>query len=248
MIIHSAYFGNEPFRKLAQVLERSARANCPGATLDIVKLAQPAPIANTAEHVAWNTHKLHSWCDCVQAATEPVVLMDTDMLVLGDLEDAFDPPIGFDVRPHPFDVAYTVRPGPHLINAGVMFVNPTEAGKRFIREWSAFNDELVARGSECVSDMVNAYGGINQAALTLTVQGAEGVELHELDCAVWNSTRQTWVASMKGLAGEDGFERPKVIHINTKLRRSCFTGRRDVRGDYAYLGPLVDEWLKYTRG
>ncbi len=256
MIIHTAFFGGDSWRKLAHVFKLSVQANCPGATLDMVEITHPPPIANCAQHVAWNTHKLHCWNECVQAAEEPVVLMDADMLVLGDLEYAFDPIIqalpvlelnGFDVPP-PFDIAYTVRPGPNLINAGVVFVRPTEAGKRFVADWSVLNDEFVAKGPECVSDMVDAYGGINQAALTLTIKRAEGVVLHELECAVWNATRQVWLEAIRGLAGEDGSERPVVIHINTKLRRACFTGRVDGTGDYAYLGPLVGEWLNYARG
>ena len=254
MIVHTAYF-DKVFVKMARMLGRCLAEHCPDAEYRPVELPHPLQLAsNPPGHVAWNMAKLEEWNRQVQAAEVDIICMDTDMIVLGDLGPAFDTV--------DFDFGYTVRPGPHRINAGLVFVRPTEAGKAFFQRWTDRNAEVSA-DSGAIKELIRIYGGANQASLGLTLKGAQDTVFREFDCAVWNSVRQTWYESILGLGGHlkltreeqlvgigpfERFARPVVIHINSHLRRACFTGRElPSESKDSWMNPLIKRWIERSK-
>lgn len=237
LLIYCCSFGEE-FHMMARWLQNSVRKNCPNAEFIHDKIQHPRQDSRYKAHMPWNTAKLHAWNDVVQSASCRVVLMDCDMIVLSDLGRAFDE--------NTFDLAYTVRPGPHLINAGVLFVNPTDAAKAFFAEFVRINDELMS-DPDVAEQAVNAYGGINQAALSAAIEANTAAALHELPCAVWNSTRQTWGETVERLKDPDA-EQTVVLHVNTQLRVEVYAGREPDSDSPNYrLAPLVAIALKYKQ-
>lgn len=234
LTVYTAYFGDKHWHKLARVLRLSVEENCPNTRFVWAELSWPKPRPLLAGHAVRNLAKQRAWNAVVQEAETPLVLMDTDTMVLGDLRPAFRLRSG----QMPWDIGLTKRPGAHLINGGVVFVRPTDSA----RAWFAKLTELMGAlldDPEACSRGVEDWGGAQQAAMAdmLDKHNGRGI-VHLLPCAVWNSTRQTWK--------EFGPE-TRVVHVNSRLRRLCFAGRPPISPSMVDLAELVTIWLSYAR-
>lgn len=246
-------FGDKPgLQRLTRACERSIRANCPDAQLEIV-VTEPGPIVpNLPLHCSTNTHKLHYWRDRVHSEEGLLLFLDADTIVLRDLSVVF--------RRYDFDVAYTVRPSSIRYNAGVVFVRPNPWSRRFFDQWSQINDDLLANQPACLSG-ITQYGGINQAALHRVLNVPNLCKTQVLRCEVWNCTQELW-----HLFDSD---RTAVLHVKSRLRELAL-GRipetpqtldcRSQFADYVYEQGLADvpkgatmraaleAWRKYDNG
>lgn len=132
MITVAVYAVGNDFERMANALTRSIDANSPARVL---RLEKPADAALPHTAVAQNSRKLLRWVEVAEQVDMPLVLMDADTLVLGDLRGAFETP---------FDVGVTLRPGRLLRNAGVVYVRPSDSSRSFLRAWLRANDALAA--------------------------------------------------------------------------------------------------------
>lgn len=212
----------------AEVLRRSVADNSPETVWAYEEMAPARPVPGIVGHASINTSKLEVWNRHAQCIHADTIYCDADMLCLGELGDAFA---------GDFDFAYTVRPGLKRIQAGVVFVRATDAGRRMMQEWALLNDSLLD-DPDRLDELIHVHGGCNQAALSLLLENPpDGVSVAELPCEVWNSCHQTW-----GTFGPD----TRLLHLTGRLRRAAMEGRvPSKRGPYADVIPMVAAWMEY---
>jgi len=188
------------YGRLARVLEFSARMHCHGWDVRVVEMPSPAGVG---AYVA-NTAKLDWWAARILEMPDvsECLLVDSDAVILRGLDDVWD---------REFDVAYTARPsGSRLpLNAGVVFVRATSAGKGFVAGWAAENRAMMA-DQERHAPWRRAFGGINQAALGRVLSGDHGARVLSLPCAEWNCEDSTWGAFDESVT--------RIVHVKGRLR------------------------------
>jgi len=107
-----------------------------------------------------NNEKLKIWRDIVHESDKPVVLMDSDIIVLDDINDGFQG-----------DITLTSRPG-RWVNAGVVFCRPTQTARDFMDAWVK-EDQRLSSGNVAGGRPTNLLRaqrktkvlGMNQTAL-----------------------------------------------------------------------------------
>lgn len=199
------------WRRLAAVLERSAREQCPGWDLDIVRLPRVPRVDGGSRQWGFesNTRKLEQWSGWVDAAADGarVLLVDADMLVLRPLDPVWDD--------ETFDVAYSVRPAGarYPLNGGVVAVRVGPAARAFFRAWVAENARMFA--DRRYHDRWRAqFGGINQAALGALLECLDtDVRVATLPCLEWNCEDACWPAFDPAVT--------RILHIKSDLRQAC---------------------------
>jgi len=218
MIILSVVFkygdDKKGYGRLVRVLEESIHVNFPAAKAEIIETAPPSRNGRRgmAQHLGANTHKLRIWNDFIQQATEPVVLSDCDMMVLHDFSEVFE---------GNFDIGYMVRTGrankrriPY--NGGVVFVKPTEGGKRFIKIWKDIND-VMDKDAAFHKQYRAVYAGMNQASFGYLMEHpVEGVTLKQFPCRIYDACSEDWDTL--------DMEKTKIVHIKSKLRKAIING------------------------
>jgi len=217
------------WRRLSSAFESSVKANATHGELEMIYASPPPVVPGIARTYANNTYKLRLWAEAVYRSPLPVVLMDTDTLVLRDLRRAFR---------EEFDVAYTTRPGELPINAGVVFVNQTDAARQFMADWQAVNDQLLVDVHQLVS-AISEHAGINQAALLRLLATRDHIaSVKPLACSEWNSCDQTW---------EQLDENTAVLHVKGLLRHVALGGGLDLlaHGVPDNLDDLLSIWNQY---
>jgi len=155
-----------------------------------------------------NNYKLKFWRDLVHMATEPMVLMDTDTIVLDSIEGGFSDQ----------DLTFTSRPGKWL-NGGVVFVKPTDYSRAFFDEWVRV-DEWLYQGKEkqrATERLMKAWRetgvkGQNQTALALMKDKwkwgwADGMVYNSCQPNMWGNRKE------------------KVIHVKDRLQMDVMTGQ-----------------------
>jgi hypothetical protein len=172
--------------------------------------------------LATNHYKLKKWRDIVKESKNPLVLCDTDICFLGDIEDGFtDRPITLTKRFH------------RWCNAGVVFVRPSKGANEFFDRWCEMDDwlnqgELDANGDpKRLTDAHKKTGvyGHNQTALALI---KDEFEFGWVDGHVYNaSLKKEWNSN------------PKVVHVKGGLRMDLLHSRK--RGRY----PILDRIRVY---
>lgn len=259
MIIYCTYYGSDDsWGRMHHVLRNSIKANCSDAQYIYERSAPNPGMIKTMEkacrndyqrmnikaYVA-NTHKVNLWADMADEAYEKgenLVLIDADTMVLSDLSEAFD-------EMGDADVGVTYREAAVRINAGVVYVRPTEQGREWIRAWKDANDWLIEQRR---LDQAKLYGGINQASMAIALDGFRLVmngdsptdaTVAQLECSKWNSVDQTW-----HLFNDD----TRVVHIKGALRKYLVEGEafrtKATHLSTAWLDPIKKEWDKYDRG
>lgn len=210
MQLHSVWFGGEQYRRMARVLEHSAREHCPGWDVNIrhvgVRRYKKSPIARPT-HVV-NTQKMHEWNEIVQGADDGarLLLIDADTVILRPVDDVWQTP---------FDLAYTTRPRAQFgFNTGVLFLRASETLRRFFRAWWELNLYLLTAPREH-RHWRKQYGGISQASLgAILARGdAEDLNLVELPCQEWNCEDSSWPLFN---------EHTRIVHVKSALRRAVF--------------------------
>lgn len=250
IIVH---YSGEPFTRMFNALRRSVEQNCPHA--EIVGVCADRARARSVERAyAENTTKLGTWRHAVHKYDdEPLVLMDADTLVLGDLSEAFN---------EQFDIGLTVRDYKLRYNAGVVYVQPTDNARSFIDAWFIEN-QYMHDNLRRVRNRIALNGGINQASLDSIISGQsnpsytdtllihkEGTTpdefdrdhpdrgsqwvIRELPCSIWNSVDQTWSTFS---------DVTKVLHVKGQLRALSLTPARKY-DELAHLWRTYDQMEK----
>lgn len=165
-------------------------------------------------HLPANYAKLNVWVEqCEQAARDgvPLVLMDTDTAVFGDLWPAFRSLMA-NGRP----VGYTVRQNHIGFNSGVLYLLPCPESVETLRRMIDACDDIMSSG-ERKRDAVQRASGCNQAAWQDILPWARD-RCQSLPCGVWNCCDDEWRTFDP--------ERTRVLHIKGKLRGHVLAGPR----------------------
>lgn len=221
------YGEKDRYRRLTDVWEASARANCPGAELVIMRIDPPASW-KTNFGLTSNWHKLKVWVDFIerQKDGEHVVLMDSDMLVLQDLRPAFR---------EEFDIGCTRRTATKWpYNGGVVFVKVNDRSRAFCRRWEE-TDEAMYQDAGFHDPWKLKYKGQNQASFGfMSEHNDTGAVIREFPCAVWNACNEDWLR----FNGDT-----KVVHIKSQLRRACLG---ETAGMPSKWTAICTAWRKYA--
>jgi hypothetical protein len=223
--------GHGDWHRLCAAFEASVRTNVPYAELVIIEGQRPPAERNVRQSFKDNTHKLDLWAHAVDIAEDGdrVLLADCDALVLGDVFAAFGE--------GDFDIAYTVRPSPHRINGGMIYLRVSDKTRRFMREWVRINAELMA-DDDRRKPLIDKHAGINQAAINVLLDnGAADCETAELPCAKWNNVCQT-----REQFGDDTM----VLHVMGTLRELLLANAPMHRRP-PYIRPAFDVWMQYDQ-
>jgi len=197
MIIYGVYFG-EDFEILTNTFKNSIEQNTNHKYI-IEKMEYEKATVGKQGHFN-NVRKLEKWNDFIQQADEEelVVLMDTDMVILDDLNPTLT-----------HDIAITTRDHPIKYNAGVVFVWPTAYAKDVFNRWYEMSKKILPRPPR---ELLKKYKGLTQGALAL-IQAE--YELQELPCDIYNLAHTDWPRYS---------DKTKVIHIKDELRHACLNG------------------------
>ena len=228
----ACYFGDSPdWARLAKVLEFSARRHCIGWDIEVRRIDAPPPTHRLSANKNGNTRKLDWWTDRVEQAEDgsPLLLIDTDTMVLGPLDEAWS---------EEFDFAYTVKGGRFPFNAGVVFVRVSDSVRAFMRLWREENRRMF-EDSRYHAPWYRRFGGLNQAALgkmlTESVAASMGAKLGTLPCSTWNCENATWADFKSGAT--------RIVHLKNGLRLAALaTGAGSTK-----LMPLVRIWRAMER-
>ncbi|MFA7463179.1 MAG: hypothetical protein WCY59_08570, partial [Anaerovoracaceae bacterium] len=218
MKIITVYFkshDNTDYKLLLDVFRKSHYRHMPDVELVEIELEQPD---NPRSHI-WNYNansaKLAAWCEYMETATEPVIFIDCDMLMLRPGHHAFDVD---------FDIAYCGHEAKGKIpfNGGVIFARPTDKAREFFRLWKESNDYLYNNPQE-FNKWRKVYAGINQSALGRLLEDIPcGAKVHRYPLVQWNCTDSHW---------HEISEETVYVHIKGGLRRALLT-RSNPTGPY----------------
>jgi hypothetical protein len=194
------YGDDSSYARLADVWKRSAERHIPGATVVLEEL--PAlEVSNVPLPVAGNHYKFAAWVDAARENRGSLILMDTDMLVTGDLSRAFE---------MEFDAAVTRRTdAPMPYNGGVVFLRGNDKSRDFIDRWWHWELEYMSHRDE-YKPYYRRFCGPNQTALGLLLErDAHGLNIAELPCAEWNACPDDFGGIAEG--------KTKAIHLKGRM-------------------------------
>lgn len=212
-LIAHVLFGQEPiWQTLSRGLIRSIHRNTSANGLK--KQVQNPVMGNLTyaqpQHVA-NFNKLAHWRKIVHQADCPLVLVDADCLVLGQVDCAFEK--------EDRDIILTSR-GNKWVNAGVVFVRPGEVAQRFFDEWVWEDEQVLYRGrKERKPDTPYHIVGQNQISLWNIYRDWEQ-HIGWVDCETYNSCEDRYWRN---------HQLAKVIHVKSALRvelKKALIGRK----------------------
>lgn len=224
------YDNRNDYSRLMAAFRASCERHMPDAVFDEIRLNAPQLRPGYSTGHNSNTYKLRAWAKCMEAATEPVVFCDCDMLATGDLAPAFDAD---------FDLAYCKRTGNKsrsvVLNGGVVFVKPTDGGRTLIKRWREINEQMF-RDHVLHDYWRRKYCGMNQAAFGCLLHTYKGPgKIVALPCAIWNACNEDW-------ARVDG--QTRMIHYKGDLRRLTL-GAAPISAMPAEVRRVVEIWRAY---
>ena len=214
-LLAAVYFGSgvagDDFRRLANVLEYSARRHAPAWRLDVRHVPPATGYRSTLGVPAHenNSAKLDHWRDVIASAADGdrVLLIDADTMITGSLDDAWD---------RSFDLAYTTAADRLPLNAGVVFVNVSDRSRGFLEQWAAVNRSFLG-DANALRPWRNRYAGINQAALGFMLERAgHGCQVERLDGVIWNCEDSNWRRFDPDVT--------RIVHVKSDLRRAILRG------------------------
>ena len=194
MNLYACYFsfpgGDNRWQRMAAVLRNTAAAH--GLTETVEEL-DPPQLTRGASFCA-NHAKLKVWCDRVQEATEPLILTDTDIIIQADPSPAFE-------QVRHVGVTYRDQGGYSMpLNAGVVFVRPTDHTKAFFRAWVEA-DRMMWENGRLLQQWCKKYAGLNQSSLGMLVETGKW-DIDRLPCSTWNLV-EPW----------EEIDKARIIHI-----------------------------------
>ena len=209
-------YQNDTYALLLKMMEYSVKRNMPNTVMDMV-IAPAPPYVNRSlpRNFTSNTKKLEYWVKMLNEAKdgEEIILMDCDMLLIGDISCAFK---------EEFDIGYTFRERTHIpMNGGVIFLRVNERSREFIRLWKEVNDRMF-RDDTFHRVWRSKYSGMNQAAFgclyeTITYKA----DVKGFPCSKYNIANEEWA-----FIGSHSL----CLHIKSGLRKLCIEYSRG--GDY----------------
>ena len=147
-----------------------------------------------------NNWKLKWWREIVYQVDLPVVLMDTDCLVLQDIDTAW--------TEQPHDIILTER-GNKWVNAGVIFVRPGKTANKFFDDWIKADDHLLSLSRNKRNMDTGGYHIVGQNQLSLWSIFQENKKIIGwVPCQTYNSCEDRYWTQ----------EGSKVIHVKSALR------------------------------
>jgi hypothetical protein len=209
LLIVSTWTGcADEYRRLAHVLDHSARRHNPDAQVRVIN-TDPSPTSRSTDGFLRKARDWTAAIDAAQDGTE-LALLDTDTLVLGSLAPAWEAD---------FDVAITTRGGLATLNSGVLFVRVSRWTRELFAPWERLTRPWCEKNRPgCVR-----YG--DQDALMLMLRlaavgnerlgGMPRVRVLELPCAIWNAQQHCWPP----------VEGCKLLHVKSDARRIIFGGK-----------------------
>lgn len=195
---------DDRWQRMSAVLAYSCKRH--GLDIQIHMMPIP-PGMDTDPKVASNHDKLKLWNEVVQAATEPLLLLDADMFCQRN-------PVKLpDIVEH---VGITWRPeGQEIpLNAGFVFVQPTQEAKAFFRAWVEADDLLRANPGLHLKYR-QKWAGMNQSSLGMLIESG-GQPLTRLECTNYNLV-EPW----------DGIALAAFVHIKSKAQYHIFSNTRE---------------------
>lgn len=203
------YKGRPDYAKLLEVFKFSCKFYMPN--VEFVEIKIPAPENKTSRplNYYYNDVKLKIWLDVLERSNDNIIFADCDMMALKSAEHAFK---------IDFDVAYTQRTVVNRIpmNGGIIMARPTEAAKKFFREWYKVNNQMLHNKS-FHREYSKRWAGMNQAAFGCMFQkGKHGAKLHQYKTRFWNAVDCDWNFIN---------ENTVFVHYKSKLRRIVLSGR-----------------------
>lgn len=229
-LLYAAWFeGNsDQYARLAAVLELTARRHCPGWEVCVERISEPVlrgPRSSDSE--AANHRKLARWAEVVglQPHGRPVLLLDADTFIRGDLSGLWS---------IPFDLAVTEREADcrYPLNGGAVACRVSSRVLPFFDAWHRRDREFLL-DADARQPWRHQFGGQNQASLGCLLSGAlpatMGLHVDRIPCRTWNCEDSAWA-----LAGPE----TRIVHVKSALRMAVF---RQLAPAKAWRG-LADEW------
>lgn len=224
--------GRVQFERLVKVFEYSFKKHNPDVELIIEKSEYPSPRYGLKPAHLENVFKLERWNDIIQSSEEPVLLLDTDLLILDCLND---------ITKKKDDIIITNRHYSTIkYNAGVILVNPSLGSKRFFQQWRDTSSIDFKSTDEYWRGILNTAKGATQSTLTELLCNQAFCSVGYLSCAVWNSAVTDWPRFS---------DETKILHIKGNLRKYILNDCTDnqVHKLDKNLIPLLDLWRKYEK-
>jgi hypothetical protein len=227
VIISFDYGDDNRFSILHEVLLKSIKKNVSNAEIISHHLQEPEMKFNRTRSFISNSIKLRKWTEEIRKCGkgDNVVLMDADMLILGDPFKAFK---------EDFDIGYTKRTNSKWpLNGGVVFIKVDKWTKTFMNTWLKNND-IMLEDLEFHKKWQQKYAGINQASFGYMIENFGFLfKLNPFPCKIYNA------------CGEDlpDFDEnvTKILHVKGKLRQAIF-GEIETEPELQY---PVSIWNEY---
>lgn len=239
MTIISTYFDYEhdgAFSRLAKTFEYSVRKHMPAANL-ILERQEAPPLNGVQKNRVANHEKLRWWVEQAKKQTGRFILLDTDTILLGDLNDAFtyETEEGRPLK----DLAlcrhktrfYNIYSPPDEngkqtlmqelyiapFNGGAVYCNPTEQTFSLLDAWLAADEKLL-KDPELHSRYIPKYNGMNQSSLGYVIEnptemGIKDVDIALLPAELFNVSSLVEWGHFKG-------DEEYLLHIKAALRKA----------------------------
>lgn len=191
------------YSRLLDVFKYSVKKYMPD--VEFVEFRTPTPplLQSQALNFSYNDFKLKIWRDYMEKAKDNIIFADCDMLAVRPFPHAFD----FDG-----DIAVTWRTVVHRIpmNGGIIMAKPTEASRRFFREWYKINNKML-HDSRFHQEWRKRWAGMNQSAFGYIYdRGRHGAKIHKYKTREWNAVNCDWHAIS---------ENTVFVHYKSQLRK-----------------------------
>lgn len=204
--VHFNYdtYGNK-YDRLLSVFLRSAEHHIPHIPIEVIRIPEPTLGKRRHRGLTANTVKLRLQEEALKKSEGNVMLMDCDMMFLGDPSDAFE---------QDFDIGYIKRRDRLIpINGGMIFVKVNERSLEFFEKYREVNDNMYEI-PEFHQKYRGKYHGMNQSAFGYMLEKYEGdAKVLDFPAEIYDSCDDTWHTAM---------DKAKAVHIKGKLRRLVF--------------------------
>ena len=222
------------YTRLANVLEKSIRKNCPKADL-ILKLYPPPDVPEferVNKRFGENSEKLNLWIEHMKDCEDQnIVLIDCDMMVLDNISEIFN---------EDFDIAVTRHNGDRgriPYNGGVICVKKSDKTNLFFNEFLQINNKMY-KDREFHEPWRTKYAGMNQAAFGYMLENYDSdINIMEIPCSIYNLCSEDWGKFNKLTP------RPKIIHLKGALRNICLSDSEPIK-----YGNIRNIWREFENG